>query len=345
MTADTNAKIVFNGANYVFVTSTKYSSNAGVAAYDAACNERAQAAGLPGPYVAWVTTTSTPAERRLGNARGFIRLDGLPFMDVIEPGAPAYYPVLYDDREQPVPPDLIDRMYLSGRSIYGGYQLATCSDWTTDDPSWSRSVITGDPLGGYVFWDGWASTTGCSLRWRLLCVGSALTRPLQREREQGRFAFASDRSTPVPMDRGIQGFDETCAAQAGAAGLPGAYKALVATDGASAISRFDLNGPPWVRPDGVAIVARAADLADGKLIAPLDVHADSKGDADVFSFWTGAPTPGVPGSRETTCNAWTSISADVRAIIGRNSNIEPGSWFDLVATRCDATGRVYCFQQ
>ena len=112
----------------------------------------------------------------------------------------------------------------------------------------------------------------------------------------------------INKDRGIQGFDETCAAQAGAAGLPGAYKALVATDGASAISRFDLNGPPWVRPDGVAIVARAADLADGKLIAPLDVHADSKGDADVFSFWTGAPTPGVPGSRETTCNAWTSIS-------------------------------------
>jgi hypothetical protein len=344
--SDAVAKVVFNGANYVFVTSTKYSSNAGVAAYDAACSESARAGGLPGPFLAWVTTSSMPAERRIGAARGFIRLDGRRFMDVLDPAAPVGYPVVFDEHEQPVGPDLLDREYLSGRTIYGQTLLGTCEDWTTNDPSFSHLVITGDPLGGAIFWDGWSSTFGgCALRWRLLCVGTALTRPLEQKLEQGRIAFASDRNAFLSPDRGIQGFDDDCAAQASAAKLPGTYKSLVASDGASAVSRFDLTGPAWVRPDGVALLARASDLADGKLIAPIDVLADSTPDGDVNAFFTGAPSPGVPGTRDTTCNGWTSAFPDVRAIVGRNSNIEPRSWFDLVAIGCDFPGRVYCFQQ
>src|SRR5205823_13490528 len=176
------------------------------------------------------------------------------------------------------------------------------------------------------------------------CAGTALTRPLQQKLEHGRIAFASDRNAWLPPDRGIQGFDDACAAQATAAKLPGTYKALVASDGASAVSRFDLTGPTWVRPAGVALLAQASDLADGKLIAPIDVLADSTPDGDVNAFFAGAPSPGVPGPGDTTCNGWTSALHDVRAIIGRNSNIEPRSRFNLVAIGCDFPARVYCFQ-
>ena len=342
---DTAVAAVFNGANYVFVTSTKHSSAEGVAAYDAACNERARAGGLPGPYQAWVTTASTPAERRIENARGFIRLDGLPFMDVLDPAAPVDYPVVFDEQGQRVPDGLIERMYLSGRSIYAGGMMLTCHDWTSNDPSWSDGVITGDPLAGNVFWDGAASTIGCSLKWRLLCVGTALTRPLHADPASGRFAFASAERRWFAANAGVAAFDAECAAEASAAHLPGNYRALVATEGASAVSRFDLHGRPWVRPDGVALVARAADLATGRLMSPFNVHADSTQEGTAFGFWTGAAAPSTPGTPDTTCNGWTSSAPVVHGIVGRNMNIEPGSWFDILPVTCNLPARVYCLQE
>src|SRR5207248_6613441 len=134
------------------------------------------------------------------------------------------------------------RMYLSGRNTYGIEMLLTCHDWTSVDPSWSDGVITGDPLAGVLFWDGAASTTGCSLKWRLLCVGTALTRPLHADPARGRFAFASAEGRWFAADAGVAAFDAECAAEASTAHLPGNYKALIATKGAPALSRFDLNG-------------------------------------------------------------------------------------------------------
>jgi hypothetical protein len=80
-------------------------------------------------------------------------------------------------------------------------------------------------------------------------------------------------------------------------------------------------------------------------MAPFDVHADSKQEADSFGYWTGASTPATPGTAETTCNGWMSSAADVHGIIGREMNIEPGSWFDLVSVSCDFPSRIYCLQQ
>jgi hypothetical protein len=341
----TSVTAVFNGANFVFVTSTMHSSAEGVAAYDAACNASAQDGGLPGPYLAWITTTTTPAESRMGNARGFIRLDGLPFMDVLNPAAPTDYPVVFDEQgQQLMTGDLFERMYLSGRSIFGGGMVATCHDWTSDDPS-TGNIVIGDPLGGFTFWDGAASGGGCGLQWRLLCVGTALTRPLRKDPVAGRFAFVSTAGEFFAPDRGIAAFDAECANEASTARLPGTYKALVAADGASAASRFDLNGPPWVRPDGVALFAKAADLAPGTLMSPFDVYADGTQDGTSFGFWTGAATPSAPGTPETTCNGWTSSSPAVNNIRGRNLTIEPAAWFDLTTGTCDQPARIYCLQE
>jgi hypothetical protein len=75
--------------------------------------------------------------------------------------------------------------------------------------------------------------------------------------------------------RGLAAFDAMCAAEAAAAGIAGTFEAAVATTHASAVSRFDLDGPAWVRPDGVAIVASARDVGVRKpLLAPIALHAD-----------------------------------------------------------------------
>src|SRR5947207_2017750 len=50
-------------------------------AADQACGDQAIAAGLPGTYVAWISTSTSNAIDRLAGARGWVRVDGVPFAD------------------------------------------------------------------------------------------------------------------------------------------------------------------------------------------------------------------------------------------------------------------------
>jgi len=71
--------------NFVFATSTSYPADfGGLAGADAICNQHAGDAGLPGTYVAWLSTTTVDARDRLAGARGFVRPDGLPFADTVD---------------------------------------------------------------------------------------------------------------------------------------------------------------------------------------------------------------------------------------------------------------------
>ena len=68
--------------NLVFVTSTTHTGNlGGLDGADGICNTRAMLAGLPGIYVAWLSTSTVDALSRIGGARGFVRTDGEPFAD------------------------------------------------------------------------------------------------------------------------------------------------------------------------------------------------------------------------------------------------------------------------
>lgn len=106
-----------------------------------------------------------------------------------------------------------------------------------------------------------------------------------------------------------------CAARASDAGLVGTFKALVSTTTASAASRFSTAGPPWVRTDGIPIVAAAADLfAPGGpvMLAALDV--------DPFGApYSGVVTTGTTSLSSTSpanlnCNDFTAgLSSGSRA--------------------------------
>ena len=67
---------------------------------------------------------------------------------------------------------------------------------------------------------------------------------------------------------GIAAADALCTSEATAAGLPGTYRAFLATKQASAMSRFDLGGAPWVRVDGVVLATTASDFGAGNFLAP-----------------------------------------------------------------------------
>ena len=67
------------GNNIVFVTSTTFQANfGGLAGGDAICQQRAAAAGLPGNYLAWLSTSTVNASNRLIHSISpYERVDGV----------------------------------------------------------------------------------------------------------------------------------------------------------------------------------------------------------------------------------------------------------------------------
>jgi hypothetical protein len=148
-----------------------------------------------------------------------------------------------------------------------------------------------------------------------------------------------------------------CQSEANAAGFTGTFRALLATDGASAASRFDATRAPWVRPDGVPITPTAAQAFQNNTTA-WDVALNTTADLSLqFGNWlvySGEPTPGAgvnpltqPGTAASTCDNWTSAAAGSgRGGAGAASN---STLVDAFADRqwgCNYGGsaRIVCLQ-
>lgn len=74
----------------------------------------------------------------------------------------------------------------------------------------------------------------------------------------GRIAFIGGTFGFTPDS--VAALDTMCAARASDAGWSGRSRPPVAATTASAASRSTTAGPPWVRTDGIAVVASATDL-------------------------------------------------------------------------------------
>ena len=207
-------------------------------------------------------------------------------------------------------------------------------------------MYLGDIYGGAGAWSHSRVSSCDGVTWPIYCVGVGIHRSLQRERSTGRIAFAS--SSALPPGGGLAAADALCAQEAGNAGLPGSFKALLATDGASAASRFNLQGGPWVRPDGVAIVDKAADLGAGRLIAPIDVSASGAFDFRWGAWaWAGASSTAAPGDAVSSCASWTSTASDVLGRWTMPWSISPYFGFDASGgpIPCNSSLRVFCLQE
>lgn len=139
--------------------------------------------------------------------------------------------------------------------------------------------------------------------------------------------------------------DQICQGDATSHQLPGTFKALLATPSMSPISRFDISSGslPWVRPDGIPVVAVAADLANGKLIAPIDLGADGKVSGG-FQVWTGSTLPNLKGTLATTCQGWTSAPPNELAPVGDAWTTSPRFYLNQILN-CGDDLRVYCLQE
>jgi hypothetical protein len=324
--------------NIAFVTSTTHNGNlGGLAGADAICTGRAAAAGLPGTYVAWLSTSTVDAVSRLAGARGFVRPDGAPFADQpSEIGANQIFNTLHlDENGNDVGADVVWTGTMSNGTASGN----TCTDWSVA----TGNGRSGNSEGGPAAWTDTANTN-CSQPHRLYCFGTSINAlTLGPTVQTGNIAFITNGTINPSTAPGLAGADALCTTEATNFALPGTYKALLATSTASAISRFAV-AAQYVRPDGT-LIATGAALAAGSALAsgiwqrPNGVYLVSFSDV----AWTGAATPSVAGTTASTCSDFTSSTGS--GTFGRGTLADPTWWKDAGTSPCGQAHHVYCLQE
>jgi hypothetical protein len=327
--------------NVVFVTSMAFDGNlGGLAGADADCQSLANAAGLSGTFVAWLSTSTVNANTRLGTARGFVRPDGQPFADTVSDIIMGHIlnPVIIDETGANVGFANVWTATASDGTVIPGF---ACEDWT--DSTSSNQGDLGFTSGGPFTWTEAFSGIACDNTFQhLFCFSTSIVNPLTTSPASGRIAFVTENNFDTTS--GIAGADAQCASEASSAGLAGTFMALLSTSNASAASRFNLasGSTPYVRPDGIQIGDAPAIASGNALSSGIWQHAD--GTYDSVNVWTGSSTPNVAGTLATTCNDWSSNASTATAIPGESSRTDAAWWNKSVTFECTGGASIYCLQ-
>jgi len=308
--------------NHVFVTSTAHDGAfGGLAGADAVCKS------LGGPaYVALLSSSTLDWATRLGTARGFIRPDGVPVADLANQlGSGELWSEIAVD----------ETGARSTGSFFDTPSASTnCADWTTNSGATTSTVALFD--FGHALAD-YAATMFCSMPNKLVCVETDRVVPVVPIPQPNRRVFFS--AGIWTTSSGIGQADALCAGEATSAGLSGSFHALLATNGASPISRFDVLGAPWMRADGITL---APDwVTSGDFGIDLSMDATGTVGAIAATATIGATAFDAAGDAGATCNNWTATSG-MTTTIGANVNYST----DLGTTTlsCGQDIHVLCFQ-
>ncbi|HSD88239.1 MAG TPA: hypothetical protein VLB44_12015 [Kofleriaceae bacterium] len=325
-------------ANIAFVTSSKQlptSFGADRSGADAICNARAAAAGLPGNYLAWLSTSTESARDRLASSRGWVRTDGRPFVDRIDDLAigKIYTPLFLDENgtlvttSDPVP-----------TATFGGLTAgADCNDYSNP----AGQIIVGSSGATAESWTYANTTTACSTPGRLYCFGTGKSAPLTFQPAPGRRAFLTVQNYSVDV-AGLATADGLCATEAQLAGLTGSYRALLAGTTATAISRFSLAGATWIRLDGIPLADSPLAFAAGARIAPLNVTS-AMTYAGAIPVITGGGTVNAAAADYTAnCNDWTDVGGtSVTAV----ANYADATFFNNSSNEACFGHPIYCLEE
>jgi hypothetical protein len=346
--APMTVNVTSTNQNVVFLTSQRHDGNfGGLSGANGFCNTAAASAGVPGNFVAFLGTAAgagTPPYAQLGSARGWIRLDGLPFTDTVS---------AFQNNQIMWYPACLDEFGNTGATAYFTGKVnplettgSTCSDWTTGASS--VTAIGGQGGEGSYFDSFWSMPCdGYSMGYSIACFGTDFTNPVSVSPASGRHAFIPS-VTWVPSG-GIAGADALCQSTAQTAGLanPANFKAALATTTTSIASRFNLSGANWVRVDGVPLAASTTDFMAGNLIAPP--YTDEHGQPSKYGAYLGAAngTGAVAASTGDTCNDWSTNATASNALVlypgfGRPGESNPFDSFSYAS--CGVAVSVFCLE-
>jgi hypothetical protein len=342
--------VTFSGNNYVFVSAATHDGNfGGAAGADTLCAQAASRAGMPGSYIAWLGTTASNPLTRLGHARGWVRPDGLPFVDLasgIKNGQ-----ILYPPRLNELGQDQASFFVYTGANVDGTVVTGAsgptdnCADFTSN-----ATTLLGN--GGAASGGTWVFTSGlaqsCNGTYPVYCFGTDLSNPVTFKPATGRHAFLS--SGTFNPTTGIGAADMLCQNEASGAGLanPSKFMAMLATTTATAASRFNLSGANWVRPDGIPITGTPSDI-EHTLLAGISVHADGSYAANATltgaygapPVASGANDTASLGTTDTTCTNWSSSAGNLMAAAWAGYT---NAWFRFSESACNLPLPVFCFE-
>jgi hypothetical protein len=322
--------------NVAFVTSaTTTGAMGGVAGADALCMTAASNAGLPGTFIAFLSSQAQAASDRLVGSRGWVRTgDAAPIADTAESmTAGAIFNGLDRDEHGT---KLAARYVWAGATTVGG-SVTNCSEWTGTS-LWGNYGFLGGAMPELMRpWD--VYTFGCSGQASLMCFEIGHAVPVTPAVAAGlRLAFIAPLA---PNGGGLTALDMQCQMEATNAGRTGTFLAAVAAQAASAASRFTA-GAGWARPDGTAISMTSAGLLDGSdPLSFVNQLADGSYITAPGLVRTGGP-PNVNGSSNNTCNSWTSTS-NSNAQAGGKTTLASTMW-SLVSFPCGSTAYTMCLQ-
>jgi len=298
---------------------------------DEVCQGAAESAGLDGVFIAWLAGPELPLNR-LADARGWVRTDGRDFAD-----RPSDLVLLnrYPPRIDQNGDDIGETAYVvTGFDPDAPDLVSNCEGW---------SSTAGTTNGGWAHfgpggWMRFAPTRGCSESAHLVCFGTDRVVALEPPGEITRAAFVSG-ETWRPVD-GISSADELCTLEADGIGLPGSFRALLATTEASALGRFAAS-TVWQRLDATPLAGTLEQLSSGE--AQTSVSYSPGIVAAHTRVWTGAQAPGaLSQDAAESCNNWSSSAGSGSTGF---SSASGQSLFDHSSTPCGESHRVYCLQE
>lgn len=316
--------------NYIFATSTTHAGDlGGVAGADAICANDATAAGLDGTFVAWISG-GTSMVSRLDGSRGWARTDGVPIADL-----PSDFllqrilnPLAVDELGNPIRAGT--QHVWTGTRGDGGH-ADTCMEWT----STATSATYGDLHHGGSRFTAQGSES-CDTPNRLLCVEVGRVVPVVVAAGSGPFAFVT--SGVWASGAGRASADAACQTDAQQAGLPGSYLAALPTSTETTAARFDLDGAPWTRPDGVALAPTAEQLFTSDYLSSFPNRTADGQPIDVAT-WAGDPL-----SLADWCTDWTLTTGNWYGIVGDITSDRRGEVFGLDVRGCHENHHLLCLQ-
>jgi len=332
--------------NCMFVTPARYDGGLmGRDGADEICQRHAGSAGLTGTYRAWLSVSGPDggAAARFGGARGWVRVDGRPVADTVADltAGRLFYPPLLSELGARG-----GAAAWTGSTRAGQASAATCNDWQPGAASPAGTLGRPQNTRDWSF-NPVTAGSSCDQLAGLYCLGVDRAQAVAPPPAPGTARRAFVTEAAYPSGGGVAAFDSACEAEADDAGLTGAFLALVApAAGVAAASRFDLDGGPWARVDGVLLAFSAGGFGTASMLtdATLSVtarghHHPDAGDA----VWTGASSPTSGGVH--TCAGWTSTSdaGTVLGTIGSAHDLQNG--FSGPSQACHLPRGLYCLQQ
>lgn len=324
--------------NLAFITSGRFPSNLGaVTNYDDKCNAAATTAGLNDSsgkaFVALMSSSSSAVSARLGNARGWIRLDGKPLFDTLS--------TAFGMRQlwNAIALNELGASAGARQFVYTGLERdgTASASWNCTEWTGNGQALGGLSDSGPVQWASYVYAS-CGQTLPIICLGKTRTTTVKPIVTAGKLVWTS----PDPfINGGGKTPDAVCQASK-PSGVTTAV-ALIATSTRAASSVLSAT-TSYVRPDGT-LVGTGAQLAAGTLLSGIWQTGNGTYDDGMHTAWTGSQTPNAVGTMQDTCSNWTDGAATSQA----NYFGYPGSVSDFWAlettTDCGATNRVvYCVQ-